>query len=413
MANNAMRVVLAALLALALACAPRVAHAQEAAPPGFAPPSPAAAPQDDGRLRIGVMTMQPGEVFWERFGHDAIVVEDTATGAALSYNYGFFDPSEPGFLGRFVRGEMEYMLVALPVAEDLATYRDEGRGVSVQWLDLTQAQARRLAAALAEAARPENARYRYDYFTANCATKVRDAIDAALDGELHHDIAGRSRGNTYRSEAVRLASPAPWMWIGFDIGLSRRADRQLSRWEEAFVPMRLADSLDEARLADGRPLVASEQVLLPHRIAPEPPERARPWWPWMLAGLALGVAVLLAARRAPRSLGAVAGVSWLASGLVGMLMLFLWLGTAHRFAWANENLLLFDPVALLLLPGAWRLARGRAPGAWFRGLLAMVAALAVLALLLKWVMLFSQVNEPWIALLLPVHLAFYAGLRRR
>jgi hypothetical protein len=411
MANNAMRVVLAALLALALA--PRVAHAQEAAPPAFAPPSPAAAPQDDGRLRIGVMTMQPGEVFWERFGHDAIVVEDTATGAALSYNYGFFDPSEPGFLGRFVRGEMEYMLVALPVAEDLATYRDEGRGVSVQWLDLTQAQARRLAAALAEAARPENARYRYDYFTANCATKVRDAIDAALDGELHHDIAGRSRGNTYRSEAVRLASPAPWMWIGFDIGLSRRADRQLSRWEEAFVPMRLADSLDEARLADGRPLVASEQVLLPHRIAPEPPERARPWWPWMLAGLALGVAVLLAARRAPRTLGAVAGVSWLASGLVGMLMLFLWLGTAHRFAWANENLLLFDPVALLLLPGAWRLARGRAPGAWFRGLLAMVAALAVLALLLKWVMLFSQVNEPWIALLLPVHLAFYAGLRRR
>jgi hypothetical protein len=397
MANNAMRVAFAALLALAAACAPPAAAAQDAPP----------------RLRIGVMTMQPGAVFWERFGHDAIVVEDTATGAALSYNYGFFDPTEPGFLGRFVRGEMEYMLVALPLQEDLATYRDEGRGVSVQWLDLTPAQSRKLADALAEAARPENARYRYEYFTANCATKVRDAIDAALDGELHHDIAGRSRGNTYRSEAVRLASPAPWMWIGFDIGLSRRADRQLSRWEEAFVPMRLADSLDEARLADGRPLVASEQVLLPHRIAPEPPERARPWWPWMLAGLALGVAVLLAARRAPRTLGAVAGVSWLASGLVGMLMLFLWFGTAHRFAWANENLLLFDPVALLLLPGAWRLARGRAPGAWFRGLLAMVAALAVLALLLKWVMLFSQVNEPWIALLLPVHLAFYAGLRRR
>jgi hypothetical protein len=395
MANNAMRFVAAALFALAAACLPRVALAQDAA------------------LRIGVMTMQPGEVFWERFGHDAIVVEDTATGAALSYNYGFFDPTEPGVLGRFVRGEMEYMLVALPLAEDLSTYRDEGRGVSIQWLDLTQAQARELADALAEAARPENARYRYEYFTANCATKVRDAIDVALHGELHHDIAGRSRGNTYRSEAVRLASPAPWMWIGFDIGLSRRADRQLSRWEEAFVPMRLADSLDEARLADGRPLVASEQVLLPHRIAPEPPERARPWWPWMLAGLALGAAILVAARRAPRMLGAASGVFWLLSGLLGILMLFLWFGTEHRFAWANENLLLFDPLALLLLPGAWRLAGGRAPGTWFRRLLAVLAALAVAALLLKWVMLFSQVNEPWVALLLPVHLAFYAGLRRR
>src|SRR5690606_30540972 len=42
--------------------------------------------------RIGVMTMQPGEIFWERFGHDAIVVQDPETGLALSYNYGFFDP---------------------------------------------------------------------------------------------------------------------------------------------------------------------------------------------------------------------------------------------------------------------------------------------------------------------------------
>ncbi len=396
MANRAMRAVLAALLALAGAWLPQRALALPA-----------------GALRIGVMTMQPGEIFWERFGHDAIVVEDTATGAALSYNYGFFDPGEPGFLGRFVRGEMQYMLVALPLEQDLATYREEGRGVTVQWLDLSPAQARALADALAEAARPKNARYRYDYFTANCATKVRDALDAALGGRLHHDIAGRSRGNTYRSEAVRLASPAPWMWLGFDIGLSRNADRQLSRWEEAFVPMRLADSLGEARLADGRPLVASKQVLLPHRIAPEPPERPRPWWPWLLWGLALAAAALLLARRAPRALGAAAGLFWLGSGLLGALMLFLWLGTEHRFAWANENLLLFDPLALLLLPGAWRLAGGRAPGAWFRRALAAVAALAAAALLLKWVLLFSQANEPWIALLLPLHLALYAGLRRR
>src|SRR3546814_1852878 len=42
--------------------------------------------------RIGVATMQPGTIFFERFGHDAIVVIDPATGAATSYNFGFFDP---------------------------------------------------------------------------------------------------------------------------------------------------------------------------------------------------------------------------------------------------------------------------------------------------------------------------------
>ena len=389
MANKAWWLLLALLLALLLS-----GLAQAAAP------------------RIGVMTMQPGEIFWERFGHDAIVVADPATGEALSYNYGFFDPGEPGFLGRFVRGEMQYMLVALPLAQDLAIYREEGRGVSIQWLDLDDGQATALAESLAIAARPENARYRYDYFTENCATKVRDAIDAALGGRLHQQIAGRSRGNTYRSEAVRLASPATLMWLGFDIGLSRHADRQLSRWEEAFVPMRLADSLGETVLEDGRPLVRATEQLLPHRLPPEPAEAPRPWWPWLLAGLAVAAALVLVARTRPRLFAALAGMFWLGSGLLGLLMLYLWFGTEHRFAWGNENLLLFDPLALALLPGAWQRMGGRMPSPWFDRLLRVVVFMAVAAWLLKWVALSSQVNAPWIALLLPVHVAWWLGFRR-
>src|SRR4249919_1382136 len=99
--------------------------------------------------RIGVMTMQPGEIFFERFGHNAIVVEEPGAQTPISYNFGFFDLDEPGFLGRFVRGDMQYKLVALPVMEDLAYYQDVGRGVSLQWLDLPPAQARELADALA------------------------------------------------------------------------------------------------------------------------------------------------------------------------------------------------------------------------------------------------------------------------
>ncbi|MCH3873828.1 hypothetical protein LZC35_08935, partial [Campylobacter jejuni] len=91
----------------------------------------------------------------------------------------------------------------------------------------------------------------------NCATMVRDTVDKALGGGLQSQLSGRSRGNTYRSESVRLASPAPWMWLGFDVGLGPFADQPLSRWQEAFVPMRLADALRQARNSDGRPLVQS------------------------------------------------------------------------------------------------------------------------------------------------------------
>ena len=367
--------------------------------------------EDAAAPRIGVLTMQPGEVFFERFGHDAIVVVDPGTGQAISYNFGYFDPSEPDFLQRFVRGEMLYHLVALPVGQDLAQYRDAGRGVDVQWLDLEPGQARALAATLAERALPENSRYRYDYFTANCATQVRDALDDALGGALKSQLSARSRGNTYRSEAVRLARPAPWMWLGFDLGLGPSADRALSRWEEGFVPMRLADALREARNSAGRPLVKAEEQVLPHRIAPEPVERPRRWWPWALAGLALAAGIL-AQRRRPRLLAGFALPLWLLCGVGGLLAAFIWAFTAHQAGWANRNLFLLNPLCLLLLPGAVAMLRGRVPGRLFVVVLWTVAALAVLGWILQWLSLQPQYNLPWIGLLLPLHAALAVALGR-
>ena len=363
-------------------------------------------------LRIGVMTMQPGEIFWERFGHDALVVDDPARGEPISYNFGFFDPSEPDFVSRFVRGDMRYQLVALPLREDLAYYRDVGRGVSIQWLHLMPEQAAQLSTALAINAQPEHSHYGYDYFTDNCATRVRDAIDRALGGTLQRQLSARSRGNTYRSEAVRLASPAPWMWLGFDIGLGPFADVPLSRWQEAFVPMRLADSLREATASDGRPLVAASQQLLPHRIAPEPAEFARPWWPWLLSGLAMALVLFWIGRAAPRAVATIGLPVWTVSGLLGGLFLFIWFGTAHHAGWANQSLLLFNPLCLLLLPGGWRIARGRPAGTWFRHWLGVIAACAVIAWIMRWLPFPEQDNTHWIALLLPIHLALFASLRR-
>ncbi len=356
--------------------------------------------------------MQPGEIFFERFGHNAIVVDDPGAGEPLSYNFGFFDLDEPDFLARFVRGDMQYMLVALPLAQDLAYYREVGRGVSIQWLDLDPDAAEALAAGLALNARPENARYRYEYFTDNCSTRVRDAIDRALGGALQRQLSSRSQGNTYRSEAVRLASPAAWMWLGFDLGLGPAADQPNSLWQDAFVPMRLATSLRETRRDDGRLLVLAEAELLPHRIASEPPPFARAWWPWLLAGLTFAVAIHWWGQRSPRHVARFALSWWAVCGIAGVLMVFLWGFTTHRFAWANHNLLLLSPLCLALLPGAWRIARGRDGGRLFQALLWALVVMLLLAPFLLWLPAQPQRNAHWIALLLPLQLAFAAALLR-
>ncbi len=389
------------IAALLLACAMGVARAQPAPTPSA--PAP----------RIGVVTMAPGEIFWERFGHDAIVVDDPLKGEAIAYNFGYFDMAEDGFIGRFVRGEMEYMLVALPLEEDMRYYREVGRGATLQWLDLDPAQARQLAADLAENAKPENARYRYDYYTDNCATRVRDALDRALGGQLQRQLDVRSSGDSYRSESVRLASPATWMWLGFDVGLGPFADRPLSHWDQGFLPRRLADDLRQAKRADGRPLVASEETLLPQRQAAEPSEQPRRLLPWLLVGLVVAGLVAMGARRAPRSVAGFAFAFWLLCGTVGLVLALGWAFTEHRALWANRNLLLFNPLCLLLLPGAWALLRARKPAQRFARMLIVVAGIAALACLPLWLQAVPQRNGNWIALLLPVHAAFAWAWARR
>ncbi|MFP7722003.1 lipoprotein N-acyltransferase Lnb domain-containing protein [Lysobacter sp. A3-1-A15] len=399
---------------LALWC---MALAAIAAPALPAPPASEVAvqgsPEGVPAPRIGVLTMQPGEIFFERFGHNAIVVQDPVSGAATSFNFGYFDPYEADFVSRFVRGVMRYRLLALPVEEDLAYYRAVGRGVSMQWLDLAPADARALADALAENARPENAYYRYDYFLDNCSTRVRDALDRALGGELRRQLQTRSRGNTFRSEAVRLASPAPWMWLVFDIGLGPSADRPLPIWNDAFVPMRLADALDGARRQDGSPVVHERVEVLQHRLAPAPREFERRWTRWLAAGLAIGVALAWLGRRRPRLAASLALPFWAVCGLLGVLMLYIWLGTDHRFGWANQNLLLMNPLAWLLLPGGWRLARSRGAGRVFSTALVAMAGLSALAVFVYGLQVVPQRNAHWIALLLPIHAALAWSLLAR
>lgn len=387
------QLLLALLLALWLAPAP----GQEPAPADTGP-----AP------RIGVLTMSPGEDYWARFGHNAILVEDPARGLRLSYNYGYFDFDQPGFIRRFLRGRMRYRLVVMPLDDDLAIYAREHRGVELQWLDLDPHQARSLADFLAWNARPENAEYTYDYFTDNCSTRVRDAIDRALGGALSAQPPDFSGGLSYRREALRLGADVPWLYLGMHAALGPRADRPLSAWDEAFVPGHLADLLARARQVDGRPLVSRTVAVLPDHLELE--RASLPRRHGLFAATGLGLALLLGillrrgARPVSARLGAgLAAALWGICGAGGLVLLGLWAFTAHAMAWANQNLLLLNPLALLLLPGVARLWRNARASALARIVGPVILIGAILAALLHLVPAPFQDNRDFIALLGPAH----------
>ena len=130
-------------------------------------------------------------------------------------------------------------------------------------------------------------------------------------------------------------------------------------------------------------------------------------------GVALGLAILTTARRTPRLLAGVAAGYWLACGLLGLVLALGWAFTAHHALWANRNLLLLDPLCLLLLPGALALMRGRSPSRGCKTLLIAVVVLAGLACLPLWLQVLPQRNGHWIALLLPIHAALAASVNGR
>lgn len=398
-----------ALCALALACAALALPARAAQwNPG----------QPGETLAVSLVTVGPGEVYWQRFGHNAIRVRDTASGAEVLYNYGIFDFAEEDFFLKFIRGEMTYEIAARRPADDLDQYRAEGRRVVEQDLNLSPAQRLELARFLAWNARPENRKYRYDYFAANCSTKVRDALDAALGGALRAATDGRSRGYTLRMHAQRLTSPDLPVYLGVHAGLGPVTDQPIDFWDEMFVPMEVERRVREVRVRDDAgaemPLVARETVLMEGRV-PEPADPPAWIWRFLAVGLALAAALHWlgrgeGARR--RGFGMLAGVLWLLAGAGGLLLAFLWFGTAHEAAWRNENLALFSPLCLLLLPAAWRALRGRDPAStgngWIAAVVAGIAFLAWLSLVLPG---YRQDTLDWIALWLPVHVAAWRVLR--
>jgi hypothetical protein len=138
-----------------------------------------------------------------------------------------------------------------------------------------------------------------------------------------------------------------------------------------------------------------------------------PAWRWRFAATGLAIAAALLALRAlrwRRTLALAATGTWLVAGLGGVLLLGLWLGTDHASAWRNQNVLLFNPLALALLPAVVALWKGRVAGRVPRVIALCVVLLAVAALLLKALPLEWQDNGDWIALWLPIHVALVAAL---
>ena len=240
--------------------------------------TPTAQAQLEEPPQVSLLTFAPGEVYWQRFAHNALLLR-AASGQAAVFNYGIFDFRQKNFFLNFARGRMLYRLDVDSLDRTLRLYAAEGRWIYEQRLDMSVEQRRELAAYLAANLKPENVEYRYDYFADNCSTRVRDALDTVLGGQLREQLEPQPTAVTYRSEVLRLMAPEPPLMIGMDLGLGPRVDRPIDLWQRSFLPLTLMEAVRGVRVEGGgasRPLVQAEGWLYrPPASAARPGRGAR------------------------------------------------------------------------------------------------------------------------------------------
>jgi hypothetical protein len=392
------------LIALALlCCATLPAHAGIADAPG-------------DKLEISLITYGPGDIYWERFGHDAIELRDTASGEEVDFNYGVFNFDEKNFFFNFARGQMHYLIDAEPTTDEQNFYAQAGRSVTRQRLALTSQQAAALRDFLLWNLRPENATYNYDYYIDNCTTRVRDALDRALGGVIKARLSKLPGGMTFRQQTVRLMSAQPWLMLILDLGLGPYADQPLSAWQESFLPEELQKNLRSVAVPDGhggtQPLVQNETLLSPNRLDAPPATPPDLRLPLGIAGLIFAALIVATWRYARLAYALLSTLFLLVAGLVGLVMLVLWTLTTHHSAWANANLLLFNPLAFLLLRAPWQARNNTGVSRLATSVLLIQLFGLLVAIGLHLLPGVVQQNQPWILFALPCWLALAWSLRQ-
>ena len=408
-------------LAIAFGLSGQLRAQAPAGTPAAATTSAQAEPGSD--LTVYLLTFGWGDVSWERFGHNAIWIKDRARGTDLTYNWGMFDFNQPRFIWRFVTGETRYWMEPIEYAPMVRYYQQADRSILAQELNLSPAQRLKLQQFVQWNALPQNKFYRYDYYRDNCSTRLRDALDHALSGQLQTATVSRQTPGTYRWHTQRLLSGDLPLYTGVTLALGHPADKPLSMWQEMFLPVRMANDFRSITVADTAgnqiPLVKSEMVIFTAGRAPEP-STAPSYLPLFVAvGLLYAVVLVILVRSAEMGnrlalFGATAlATIWsLVAGVAGTALLFAWDFTKHYFMSRNENVLHMDPLSLglvVLLPLSVYGLRATSKALKLAGWIAAISLLACVAQLMPF---FNQKNGEIISLALPINLAVWWAVYR-
>jgi len=346
---------------------------------------------------ISVITFGPwqGELY-SAFGHSAFRVYDPEQNIDEAYNYGVFNFNQPNFYLNFARGYMYYQLGVFDYPRFRDVYIYYNRYIHEQVLNLTPAQKQKIYDFLQWNALPENEQYRYDYFFDNCATKMPGIINRTLGDSITFDGSYIKTSYSIRELTDLYLAQQPWGDLGIDICLGSEIDRKATPYEYMFLPDYVESGFDHATIKhNGVPMPLVKEKKIVYESRPEDKMKGLPHPLYIFGALAV-VAIIFSVIDWRRKKLATwfDAILFSVTGLIGLLLLFLWVATDHKSSY-NFNLLWALPTNLVAA-----IALIRKPN-WLTKYF-LIAGIIAIVTLLAWPLLPQKLNIALIPIVIAI-----------
>lgn len=301
---------------------------------------------------ISIITIGPGAELYDKFGHSAFRIQDSVTGQDVVFNYGEYDFNTPNFYLKFAQGKLLYQIGAEYFDSFFPRYVAQNRWMKEQTLNLTLSEKQAISDYLWNNLKPENKKYKYDFFFDNCATKMRDVIQKVLGNKLDFKEDHINEELTFRQLIQQNLQTNSWGSLGIDIALGAVIDRKAKPIEYQFLPEYVYEAAANAvinRNGTSESLVKKTTLLFEN--TPTPAENNFLLSPLFVLGMFCILIIFVTYRDYKRKVRSryLDTFLFFFTGLVGIFLLLLWFATDHTATANNYNLLWAFPISILAL----------------------------------------------------------------
>lgn len=281
---------------------------------------------------ISIITCDTGNESYSLFGHTAIRIKDEINNFDAVYNYGAFDFATPNFVAKFVKGDLQYFAVANTFSDFMSQYTYEKRSVYEQELNIPLSYKQKIYDNLTHSLASSDSYYTYKFIDKNCTSMVVEILNKNLGSNVI--VKKVDTEKTYRSILFPYFDGSFFEKLGTSIIFGNKVDEKGDR---IFLPFELQKSLKLISFRNN--LLSKDSVVL---LNFKKETKSSIWNNFYIFSILLGFIILVNKKGIDIFYFSIMGV-------LGLFFVFVGFYSFHKELTYNYNILLFNPVLLVLV----------------------------------------------------------------